>query len=207
MNSFMRRVKSELEKRRRRDQQHYLVSVRVPDSVEYCRAIGLDIETWLSDELTDILFTTSYLQLSDWDCSVELGHRYGVPVYPSLDESRVRSELPRHKRNSIRGYFGRIMNAWSSGCDGILMFNNSGLRDIHASIEQNWFAEDAGNYQEGLAGTVKGPQYVNTASKTYFVSFRGVGQVAGSAYPHNNHLNIPTLNHGAPISLVKDRPV
>ncbi|MDP8286994.1 MAG: hypothetical protein RAP03_09955 [Candidatus Electryonea clarkiae] len=204
MNTFMRCVKSELDKRRMADETYYITSVRVPDSVEYCYAIGLDIETWLKDELTDILFTTSYMHLNDWTYSAKLAHKYNVPVYPSLDESRVKSELPRHKRNSVRGYYGRIMNVWDAGCDGVFMFNNAGLRDMKLNIEQNWFSKNAGTYQEGLATTVKGKEFVNALSKTYFVSFRGVGR---RAFPYNDYINIPTLNHYAPILISKDKQV
>jgi len=206
MSTFMRQVKGELDKRRRANDVYYITSVRVPDSVEYCRAIGLDIETWLREGLADILFTTSYLQFNEWGYSAGLAHKYDVPVYPSLDESRVRSELPRHGRNSVRGYYGRIMNVWDAGCDGVFMFNNSGLRDMNLSVEQNWFGKNAGTYQEGLAATVKGREHVNTLSKTYFVSFRGVGAVAGGALPHNEYINLPTLNHHAPMPIKKDIP-
>lgn len=208
MNAFMRRVKSELDERRMADETYYITSVRVPDSVEYCYDIGLDLETWLEDELTDILFTTSYLHLNDWTYSAKLAHKYDVPVYPSLDESRVRSELPRHKRNSVRGYYGRIMNVWDADCDGVFMFNNAGLKDMKdmkLSIDVNWSGKNAGTYQEGLAATVKGKEFVNTLSKTYFVSFRGIGVISGLSY--NDYINIPTLNHYAPILIGKDQRV
>jgi len=55
-----------------------LIAVRVPDSVEYCRGIGLDIERWLKEGLVDLLITTCYFRLNPWEYSVELGHRYGV---------------------------------------------------------------------------------------------------------------------------------
>jgi hypothetical protein len=207
MNSFMRRVKSELDKRRRANKRYYIVSVRVPDSVEYCRAIGLDIATWFKEDLADILFVSSYTQLNDWDYSANLAHTYGVPVYPSLDESRIRSEWPRHKRNGVRGYYGRIMNVWDAGCDGVFMFNNSGLRDMGLNIEQNWFGKDAGNYHEALIATVKGKAHVNTLGKTYFVSVRGVGEDAGRALPHHDFVRIPTLNHGAPVLICNGKRV
>ncbi len=205
MTSFMRTVKKELDTRRIERDKYYLVAVRVPDSVEYCHAIGLDIETWLGEELADLLFTAGYLQFNNWEYSAELGHRFGVPVYPSLDESRVRSELPRHRRNCIKGYYGRAMNVWEAGCDGVFMFNNSGLRDMRVNIEQNWFARDAGSFQEALASTVKGRDHVHGMSKTYFVSVRGVGNVAGGALPHRDYINIPTLNHHAPLVLRQNR--
>ncbi len=201
MTSFMRTVKKGLDRRRIARNKYYLVAVRVPDSVEYCRDTGMDIETWLGEELADLLFTASYLQFNNWEYSAELGHRFEAPVYPSLDESRVRSELPRHKRNCVNGYYGRIMNVWEAGCDGVLMFNNSGLRDMRLNIEQNWFAQNSGSFQEALESTVKGRNHVNCLSKTYFVSFRGVGNVAGGALPHQDYINIPTLNHHAPLVL------
>ena len=201
MTLFMTQVIEELNKRRIENDTYYIVSIRVPDSVEYCKAIGIDIEGWLDSGFIDILYTTSYLHMNDWNYSAELGHRFGVPVYPSLDETRVRCELPRHKRNRVSGYYGRIMNVWASDCDGVFMFNNSGLRDMRVSVEQNWFAKDAGSYQEGLAATVKGREYVNTLSKTYFASFRGIGGVAGGALPHESYINISTLNHHAPIRI------
>jgi hypothetical protein len=204
MNDFMSQLKTELDKRRLAAGKYFLVSVRVPDSVEYCNAIGLDLNTWFSNGLADILFTTSYIHLNNWNYSAEIAHKHQIPVYPSLDETRVKSEIPRHKRNSVRGYYGRIMNVWNSDCDGIFMFNNSGLRDMKQNIEQNWSRIDAGTYQEGLAATVKGKDFVNTLSKTYFVSFRGVGAVAGDALPHLDYINIPTLNHFAPISILKE---
>ncbi|MFC1526967.1 hypothetical protein ACFL6X_09190, partial [Candidatus Latescibacterota bacterium] len=201
MNSFMRDLKRELDRRRLADGRYYLVSVRVPDSVEYCRAIGLDIEAWLDESLADILSTASYLQFNDWEYTARLAHRYGVPAYSSLDESRVRNEGARHKRNCVRGYYGRVMNAWDAGCDGILMFNNSGLRDVGDSIEQNWFGKHAGSYREALSATARGRDFVNTLSKTYFVSVRGVGGVAGGSLPHQEYIRIPTLSHQAPVSI------
>lgn len=207
MTDLLRRLKDELDQRRLRDGKYYLVAVRVPDSVDYARAIGLDLETWLGEALIDLLFTTSYLKLNDWSHSVELGHRHGVPVYPSLDESRVRSEHSLHRRNCLKGFFGRIMNAWDAGCDGIFMFNNSGLRDMKRNIEQNWFRKDAGTQHDGVKAALAGPESVNTMSKTYFVSFRGSGNVAGGAFPHADHINIPTLNYRNPICLAAGETV
>ncbi len=65
-----------------------LVAMRLPDSAEYCRAIGLDLERWLADDLLDLYIPCSYFQLNDWEYSIALGHKYGVKVYPSLDDVR-----------------------------------------------------------------------------------------------------------------------
>jgi hypothetical protein len=207
MSSFMERLSGELDRRRLDRGKYYLVAIRVPDSVEYCNAIGIDIERWLESGWADLLFTTSYLRFNEWDYSAGLGHRFGVPVYPSLDESRVRSELPKHARNCLHGYLGRVMQVWDSACDGVFMFNNSGLRDISRNIEQNWFAEDAGTNRDGLEATVKGRDHVASLPKRYFASVLGVGAVAGGALPHESYIDIPTLNHHAPLRIDAGRSI
>ena len=64
------------------------IAVRVPDSVGYCKAIALDLYRWLEEDLIDIMVVGDYFWLQPWERSVELGHKYEVPVYPSLSGSR-----------------------------------------------------------------------------------------------------------------------
>ena len=87
----------------------------MPDSVEYCRFIGLDLERWLRDGLIDLLMVSGYFQMNDWEYSVQLGHRYGVKVYPSLDGPRVKDDAVRAFRASLASYRGRALNVWSAG--------------------------------------------------------------------------------------------
>ncbi len=67
-----------------------LIAIRVPDSVEYCKAIGIDLELWLAEDVVDLLIVSGYFRINPWEYSVNLGHKYGVQVYASLDESRVK---------------------------------------------------------------------------------------------------------------------
>ena len=87
-----------------------LLAVRVPDSIEYCQAIGIDLERWLADGLVDMIVPGGYFRLSRWEDSVELGRQYGVPVYPSLDESRVEgvgtAGAPDPDRGTLEAYRG-----------------------------------------------------------------------------------------------------
>jgi len=71
----------------------------------------------------DLLIVSGYTQLNPWNYSVRLGHRYGVKVYPSLDESRVRDEAARTLRSSPAAYRGRALNVWASRPDGVYIFN------------------------------------------------------------------------------------
>jgi hypothetical protein len=193
-----------MNERRLRDQKYYLIAVRVPDSVEYSLAIGLDIEKWLKKGLVDLFSVASYLQFNDWTYSADLAKKYDVPVYPSLDESRVQDAYSRYKRNCLKAYYGRIMHVWDSGCNGVFMFNNSGLKDpYHNVVPNNWFLDDAGDFRKALEVTARGKDFVNTLSKRYFTSFRGSGRVAGGSLPHARYINIPVLNRKEPIETYK----
>ena len=102
-----------------------LVTVRVPDSVGYCKAIGIDIVRWLDEGLIDILVTTGYFRLNPWETSVELGHKYDVPVYPCLEDTRVGKDrtLSYEVRRTTECYRARAANALIAGCDGIYIYN------------------------------------------------------------------------------------
>lgn len=152
-----------------------LVAVRTPDSVEYCKAIGLDLEKWMKDDLIDLLVVSSYFQLNDWPYTVELGKRYSIPVYPSLDESRVRDESAQAIRNSPLAYRGRAANVWLSGADGVYLFN---FFNPHSSL---W--RELGD-----------PAKLSAMDKDYFGSSRGAVPAAGGNLPYGAFQAIETLN-------------
>ncbi|NQT16850.1 MAG: hypothetical protein HQ582_29100, partial [Planctomycetes bacterium] len=122
MTDLVRRIREMTQREGLRRGRPILVAIRVPDSVEYCRGIGLDLEKWLAEGLTDVLIGTGYFRLNRWEYLVELGHRHDVPVYPCLSDSRVRTDT-RFQRRSIESYRGRAMRAWAAGADGIYLFN------------------------------------------------------------------------------------
>ena len=99
-----------------------LITARVPDSVEYCNAMGIDIEAWLAGELIDLLAVSGYFRLNPWAATVALGRKYDVPVLACLSESRLKDDAGR-LRNSLPCYRGRAMNAWAAGVDGVYTFN------------------------------------------------------------------------------------
>jgi len=122
MTELFRRIRRMTEREGQRRGRPILVAIRVPDSVEYSRAIGLDLEAWLGEGLADMLIASCYFQLNPWQYAVELGHRHGLPVYPCLSESRVVGESRFH-RQSLESYRARATRAWAAGGDGIYLFN------------------------------------------------------------------------------------
>jgi hypothetical protein len=176
-----------------------LLATRVPDSVEFCRNIGIDLEGWLRDGLVDMLITGAYFRLNPWEYSVELGHRYGVPVYPSLDNpvGVVDPNMPKReftlnerwpwvsatkqcpvdaRRRSIGSWRGRAARAFDAGADGVYLFNM-----FKPANHILWQIGDR--------------EYLKTASKLYFLHWRGTRQP-----PANYMTNGNTFYHELPLN-------
>jgi len=122
MTGLMRRVREMTEQVGLERGRPILISMRLPDDADFCRDMGLDIETWLDEGLLDILIVSGYFRLNQWDYSVDLAHQRDVAIYPCLTDSRVRGET-RFRRASAESYRGRAMNVWAAGADGIHTFN------------------------------------------------------------------------------------
>lgn len=123
MTELVRRIRRITESAGAARGRPILLAVRVPDSVGYCRAIGLDLERWLSEHLVDRVIVSGYFRLEPWGVSVRLGHRYGIPVIAGLSEGRARGEAGPWRRNDDASYRGRAAAAWAAGCDGVYLFN------------------------------------------------------------------------------------
>lgn len=123
MTDLLRRIRRMTEDVGLRRGRPLLLSVRVPDSEGFCRALGLDVSRWMQEDLIDLLVVSGYFRLNSWKTSVAWGHRYGVPVYASLDESRLAEPFKAMRRRLPESYRGRALQAWSEGVDGIYTFN------------------------------------------------------------------------------------
>lgn len=183
MTGLLRRIRAMIEEVGRKRKRPILLAVRVPDSVEYSKLIGLDLEKWLKEELVDLLIVGGYTQLNPWTYSVSLGHKYGVKVYPSLDEPRVRDKAACALRANPATYRGRAMSVWDAGADGVYMFN---FFDPHSSL---WL--ELGD-----------PVILRKLDRNYFASVRGIGSMP---VPHQQFIHVPVLNPANPIFVVADK--
>ncbi len=178
MTGLLRRIRAMMEAEGRKRNRPLLLAVRVPDAVDYDRHIGLDLERWLAEGLVDLLVVSGYAQFRPWEDSVALGRKYGVKVYPSLDEPRVRDEAARKLRESPATYRGRALNAWSAGGDGVYLFN---FFDPHSPL---W--RELGD-----------PAALRKLDRSYFASVRGPGNMP---VPHRDFLRVPILNPADPVA-------
>jgi hypothetical protein len=112
-----------------------LLMVRIPDSVAFCRAIGIDIEGWLKEGLVDMAVNSDYYMLSSWREFADFCHSYGVPYYACLERRRIEQNVSNASKSpsmSVRIrpelWRGEALNAWNSGVDGIYIFNRPAAR-------------------------------------------------------------------------------
>jgi hypothetical protein len=120
LTTLLRRLRDLRDQRGMETGKPILLAVRTPDTFEYSRALGLDLETWMKEGLVDIWITSGYFRLQEWDAIVKLAHSHGMPVWGSTDESRVKD---RENKNSLEAYRARIMNMRRAGVDAVWIFN------------------------------------------------------------------------------------
>lgn len=189
LTDLIRRVRSMTEEVGLRRGRPILVAVRVPDSLEYCRDMGLDLNRWLRDGLLDLLITTCYFRLNPWAYSVDLGHKYGVRVYPCLSDSRVTGE-ERFRRASLESYRAQAAEAWAAGADGIHLFN----------------FPDVGSSQSAVVREAGDPQALLTKDKLYFLTVRD-GNPKSYLAGGLKYQNLPVLTPAQPRKITAAAPL
>ncbi len=164
-----------------------LVLVRVPDSSEYCKAVGIDIESWMQKGLVDIVAGSGYFRLNMWNKLVEMCAGYGVKAYAGLSEPRVYGEHPLLVRRSNPVYRARCAAAWQAGVDGLYIFN-----EYHTRAE---YLSEIGT-----------PDKLKNMNNMYFVTYRnGAPDAYGgvNTYLKNGkrYESIPALTPKSPIEI------
>jgi hypothetical protein len=124
MNDFVRKVRALADRTSAQRGRPLLISCRVPLSVERCRAVGLDLNTWLDEDLIDILEFGGDLgpmaMAAQLRAMAGLAHKYHVPAMANICGSGLQ---PAHTYHTKDAWYGAAMNAWQAGVDGIYAFN------------------------------------------------------------------------------------
>lgn len=122
MNDFMRRIRAMTEQVGRKRGRPLLVSTRVPLSASRSLAMGLDVETWLKEDLVDLLaLGGGYAPMAmapQVREMVKLGHHHNVQVYACISKSGMKGEY-----SCVEAWRGAAMNVWQAGADGVYTFN------------------------------------------------------------------------------------
>ena len=123
MTDLLARVREMTEDVGRKRGRPMLIAVRIPDSVAYAKAIGLDVVRWLEDDLIDIVTGGGYFHLEPWENLVALGKEHDVPVYACFVSRRVMGGGEPEAGTDIKLWRGEALRAWKAGVDGIYTFN------------------------------------------------------------------------------------
>ena len=112
MTSLMRRIRHETETAAQRRGRPMLIAMRVLDSFDISRRMGLDLATWLQEDLVDIViagggYAPFTLPVSEF---IQRCHPYDVPVYPCI-------------RGSGEYALALASNWHHAGADGVYFWN------------------------------------------------------------------------------------
>ncbi|MBR4654609.1 MAG: hypothetical protein IKO72_14710 [Kiritimatiellae bacterium] len=194
MTALLADIRSIVRAAEKRRDRPILLHARVPDSVEYCRDIGLDLAAWLKAGLLDGIIGGCYFNLNDWKTMADFAHSLGARFYASIDESRIPGACKRWGRRSIQGrdtlenYCASYAQAMSAGCDGIYLFN----------IE----------HERLRAFTQVDPRETDGLDKIYFATQRGKGGYEPTHYLKDGYRykNLPYIDPAAdPDTVLKDQ--
>lgn len=171
LTEMVRRIRKAADDSGQKRGRPILLAVRVPDSVPYCKDVGIDLETWMSEKLIDMVVGGGGFQLNPWSHLTALCAKGGVKCYASLDESGIwigndqgggvdDDRLPRQCPETYRA---RVADAKIAGVDGVLFANQ---------YDEDWRRGEIRNYRDWMCGDLAD---IRTLNKRYFVTYRSIG--------------------------------
>lgn len=128
MTDMIRKVRAVCDQEALRRRRPILISIRVPDSFEFAKAIGLDWEQWLREELIDIVVGADYLKFKPWTNLAGISNKYNVPVYAGIEQRRL-IYGDAEQETFVELWRGEAYSAWCAGVSGIYTFNRFNPHD------------------------------------------------------------------------------
>ncbi len=181
MSGVVKRIRGAVDRAARTRDRELTLAMVVPDSVEYCGRIGLDLQGWLAAGIADVLLPTGYFRLNPWSRAVALGRDHGLSVYPCLQEPRLGDEQGKALRSSVEAYRARALNVLGAGADGVCVYNLFTLGS-HGKLMREMGDREA----------------LERSPRLHFPSFRGIGRPAGRPVSYRDLMAIPTIGPDHP---------
>ena len=128
LTEFMVSIRHMLDAIGKQRGRRLLLGVRVPDTPELNRAIGIDLPAWLQQVGPDYLVPSGFIT-TDFNIPVdrfkELTEAFDCPVYPCIFPSvNVASAARGIRCYQTELYTGAAANFYGSGADGVQVFNH-----------------------------------------------------------------------------------
>ena len=170
-----------------------LLVVRVPDSLQYCKAIGIDLQAWIDQKLPDIFVFGGGFRLNPSSACGALLAKSGIPFYASLGSSGIYvgndsgyanddEVIPRHSRECFRA---QVMEAAKGGAAGVLY-----------EEPPHWIRFS----QNAIAGSAESERLEN---KRYFTTYKNGSGASSCLKDGAKFRTLPYLVSSSPIELKK----
>ena len=99
-----------------------LLAVRIPEDEKLSLSVGLDVRTWLTEGLVDVLVPGQWLEFTVPTREIiDLGHSYGVPVYGQNHAWWKGTDYGFTLDPTV--WRADALKMFAEGADGIYMFN------------------------------------------------------------------------------------
>jgi len=121
LTDLVRQVRLMLQDVAHRRGRPFLLSVRVADTVPGCHFDGMDIETWVEQNLVDMIIIGTRSIEVDLDGFRKITAGTHVKLYPCIDQHH--SPDGYHAVTTPEFFRGLAANWWLQGADGIATFN------------------------------------------------------------------------------------
>ena len=193
LTDMMARIRASVDAAGAKRGRPLLLAVRVPDSLPFCKGVGIDLQAWLDQKLVDLIVSGGPMELNPYAYMGEIAKKSGVPFYPCFDESGIwvgndsgyqnDDERPTLRRHAPETFRARLAEAAAAGAAGVMYHN-----------PYHWI-------RYGLSCVCGGPQDVAGANKRYHVCYRSNG-LAGAVLKDGQKLvGREQLVSGAPYDL------
>lgn len=129
LTDFMRQLRRSFQEIAARRGRPLLLAARIPERIEGCHFDGIDIETWIAENLLDILALgcrSFDVDLAGYRSLTAGTHIKLIPVYDchhASDGYKLAKMSPDEASNVVRGV---TANWWQQGADGVQIFNFPG---------------------------------------------------------------------------------
>ncbi len=196
LTDFVRQVRLMLQDVAKKRSRPFLLSVRVASSVPGCHFDGFDIESWVQQNLVDmIIIGTRSIQV-DLAGFKRVVHGRHVKLYPCIDQHH--SPDGYHAVPSPEFLRGVAANWWHQGADGIATFNFWNELPESAKVIGSSGPLAEGRSVHARAYTEIGDPKQLTSRNKWFVASRRYG---GGFYDRqgNRWDDYTNLNHQAPL--------
>jgi len=120
VTEYVRMVRTMLQAVAAQKRKPILLSAKVPENLRGCREDGLDVETWVKENLVDMFTLGSRTMDVDIEAFRQITAGKNIKLFPCFDDHHASDGYRSPPIELLRGISG---NWWQQGADGVTTFN------------------------------------------------------------------------------------